>query len=117
MNMGFGRYSLAGSMIGGIAETQEMIDFCTARGIKAEIELIQANYMDQAFQRVVNKEVRYRFVIDMQKSQVVGWGDSPMTAFHLRRRRPRLTTNAAIDQLKKHSSKSPMGPPRDPGAS
>lgn len=68
MFMGFGRYSLAGSMIGGIAETQEMIDFCTARGIKAEIELIQANYMDQAFERVINKDVRYRFVIDMQKS-------------------------------------------------
>ena len=65
MMIGFGRKSLAGSMIGGIAETQEVIDYCTARNIKADIELIQPNQINEAFARVVNKDVRYRFVIDM----------------------------------------------------
>lgn len=64
MANGFGRKSLAGSMIGGIAETQEVIDYCAARNIKADIELIQPDQIDQAYQRVVNKDVRYRFVID-----------------------------------------------------
>jgi uncharacterized zinc-type alcohol dehydrogenase-like protein len=61
----FGRYSVAGSVIGGIAETQEVIDYCAARGIKADIELIRPDQINQAFDRVVNKDVRYRFVIDM----------------------------------------------------
>jgi uncharacterized zinc-type alcohol dehydrogenase-like protein len=61
-----GRKSLAGSLIGGIAETQEVIDFCAARNIKAEIELIRPDQINQAFDRVVNKDVRYRFVIDMK---------------------------------------------------
>lgn len=65
MLIGFGRKSLAGSMIGGIAETQEVIDYCTARNIKADIELIRPNQINEAFARVVNKDVRYRFVIDM----------------------------------------------------
>jgi len=65
MMIGFGRKSLAGSMIGGIAETQEVIDYCAARNIKANIELIRPNQINEAFVRVVNKDVRYRFVIDM----------------------------------------------------
>lgn len=65
MLIGFGRKSLAGSMIGGIAETQEVIDYCAARNIKADIELIRPNQINEAFARVVNKNVRYRFVIDM----------------------------------------------------
>ena len=60
-----GPKSLAGSMIGGIAETQEVIDYCTARNLKADIELIRPNEINEAFSRVVNKDVRYRFVIDM----------------------------------------------------
>lgn len=64
MAMGFGRNSLAGSMIGGIAETQEVIDYCAARNIKADIELIRPEQINQAYDRVVNKDVRYRFVID-----------------------------------------------------
>ena len=52
-------------MIGGIAETQEVIDYCAARNIKADIELVRPDQINQAFQRVVNKDVRYRFVIDM----------------------------------------------------
>jgi uncharacterized zinc-type alcohol dehydrogenase-like protein len=66
MMIGFGRKSLAGSMIGGIAETQEVIDYCAARNIKADVELIRPNQINEAFARVVSKEVRYRFVIDMR---------------------------------------------------
>ena len=65
MAQGFGRKSLAGSMIGGIAATQEVIDYCTARNIKADIELICPEDINRAYERVVNKNVRYRFVIDM----------------------------------------------------
>jgi uncharacterized zinc-type alcohol dehydrogenase-like protein len=65
MAQGFGRKSLAGSMIGGIAETQEVVDYCAARNIKADIELIRADEINRAYERVVNKDVRYRFVIDM----------------------------------------------------
>ncbi len=65
MSMAFGRKSLAGSMIGGIAETQEVVDYCAARGIKADVELIRPEQIDQAYDRVVAKDVRYRFVIDL----------------------------------------------------
>jgi uncharacterized zinc-type alcohol dehydrogenase-like protein len=65
MALAFGRKSLAGSLIGGIAETQEVIDYCAARKIKADIELIRPDQINQAFRRVKNKDVRYRFVIDM----------------------------------------------------
>ncbi|MGW4371163.1 NAD(P)-dependent alcohol dehydrogenase [Nocardia takedensis] len=58
------RRSLAGSMIGGIAETQEMLNFCAQHGIGAEIELISADEIDSAYERVVASDVRYRFVID-----------------------------------------------------
>lgn len=66
MALAFGRKSLAGSVIGGIAETQEVIDYCAFRGIKADIELIRPDQINRAFDRVVNKDVRYRFVIDMK---------------------------------------------------
>ncbi|MER6060270.1 NAD(P)-dependent alcohol dehydrogenase [Streptomyces sp. NPDC001792] len=59
-----GRKTLAGSMIGGIAETQEMLDFCAAHGIGAEIELINAEQVNEAYERVLSSDVRYRFVID-----------------------------------------------------
>lgn len=59
-----GRRSLAGSMIGGIAETQEMLDFCAEHSIGAEIELIRAEEINEAYQRVLDSDVRYRFVID-----------------------------------------------------
>lgn len=59
-----GRKSFAGSMIGGIPETQEMLDFCAKHGIGAEIELISADDIDSAWERVLNSDVRYRFVID-----------------------------------------------------
>ncbi|WP_354643711.1 NAD(P)-dependent alcohol dehydrogenase [Kitasatospora camelliae] len=59
-----GRRSLAGSMIGGIPETQEMLDFCAEHGIGAEIEVISADRINEAYARVVASDVRYRFVID-----------------------------------------------------
>jgi alcohol dehydrogenase (NADP+) len=67
INLIYARKSIAGSMIGGIAETQEVIDYCAARNIKADIELIRPDQINQAFERVVNKDVRYRFVIDMTR--------------------------------------------------
>ncbi len=60
-----GRRSWAGSAIGGIAETQEMLDFCAEHGLGAEIELIPASQIDKAYDRVVDSDVRYRFVIDV----------------------------------------------------
>lgn len=65
MLMGFGRQSLAGSVTGGIAETQAVIDFAADHGIAATYELITLDQITDAFSRVVNKEARYRYVIDM----------------------------------------------------
>ncbi|MGW2423533.1 NAD(P)-dependent alcohol dehydrogenase [Streptomyces sp. NPDC001709] len=59
-----GRKTLAGSMIGGIAETQEMLDFCAEHTLGAEIELISAAEINEAYERVLSSDVRYRFVID-----------------------------------------------------
>lgn len=59
-----GRKTLAGSMIGGIAETQEMLDFCAEHGLGADIELIRAEEVNEAYERVQSGDVRYRFVID-----------------------------------------------------
>ena len=61
----FGRKSLAGSAIGGFRETQEMLDFCGAHGIVSEIEKIPIQQIDQAYDRLLKGDVRYRFVIDM----------------------------------------------------
>jgi alcohol dehydrogenase (NADP+) len=58
------RRSIAGSMIGGIAETQEMLDFCAERGVIADIEMIRAQEIDQAYERMLKGDVKYRFVID-----------------------------------------------------
>ncbi|MDH1105446.1 NAD(P)-dependent alcohol dehydrogenase [Pseudomonas otitidis] len=60
----FKRRSIAGSMIGGIPETQEMLDFCAEHGIVADIELIRAEQINDAFERMLKGEVKYRFVID-----------------------------------------------------
>jgi uncharacterized zinc-type alcohol dehydrogenase-like protein len=59
-----GRKTLAGSGIGGIRETQEMLDFCAEHGFGAEIELIRADEINEAYERVLASDVRYRFVID-----------------------------------------------------
>ncbi|MBX7060803.1 MAG: NAD(P)-dependent alcohol dehydrogenase [Pyrinomonadaceae bacterium] len=63
--MAFGRKSLAGSMIGGIAETQEVIDHCFARKIYPDVEVIKPDQIAAAYQRVICKDVRFRFVIDL----------------------------------------------------
>jgi uncharacterized zinc-type alcohol dehydrogenase-like protein len=58
------RRSLSGSMIGGIAETQEMLDFCAEHDVRPEIEVITPDYINEAYERVLASDVRYRFVID-----------------------------------------------------
>jgi len=60
----FGRKAIAGSLIGGIPETQEMLDFCAAHGIVADIEMIPIQKIDEAYDRMVVGDVKYRFVID-----------------------------------------------------
>ncbi len=59
------RRQLAGSLIGGIAETQEMLDFCAQHGITSEIEIIPIQKINEAYERMLKSDVRYRFVIDM----------------------------------------------------
>ena len=59
-----GRRSFAGSMIGGIAETQEMLDFCAEHGLGADVEVISADQVNEAYERVLASDIRYRFVID-----------------------------------------------------
>jgi uncharacterized zinc-type alcohol dehydrogenase-like protein len=61
----FGRRQLAGSIIGGIAETQEMLDFCAEHGITADVELIPVQKVNEAYERLLKGDVKYRFVIDM----------------------------------------------------
>ncbi|AZV50780.1 NAD(P)-dependent alcohol dehydrogenase [Bacillus halotolerans] len=60
-----GRRSLAGSLVGGIPETQEMLDFAAQHGIAPKIEVIRADQVDEAYERVLRSDVRYRFVIDI----------------------------------------------------
>lgn len=59
------RRQLAGSLIGGIRETQEMLDFCAQHGIVSDIELIDMDYVNTAYERMLKSDVKYRFVIDM----------------------------------------------------
>jgi len=60
----FGRKAIAGSLIGGLPETQEMLDFCAERGIVSEIEMIPIQKIDEAYDRMQKSDVKYRFVID-----------------------------------------------------
>lgn len=66
----FGRRRIAGSLIGGIAETQEMLDFCGRMNILPECEMINMDTINEAFDRMERSDVRYRFVIDMQSLSV-----------------------------------------------
>lgn len=59
------RRSITGSMIGGTSETQEMLDFCAERNITADVEIIQIQQINEAFERMLKSDVRYRFVIDL----------------------------------------------------
>jgi uncharacterized zinc-type alcohol dehydrogenase-like protein len=60
-----GRKAVAGSLIGGIAETQEMLDFCGEHGITADVEMIKMQDINEAYERMLKSDVKYRFVIDM----------------------------------------------------
>ena len=64
-NVVMGRRSFAGSNIGGIAETQEMLYFCAEHDITAEVEVISPSQVNEAFERLEKGDVKYRFVIDM----------------------------------------------------
>jgi len=64
-NLVFKRRAIAGSLIGGLAETQEMLDFCAKHGIVSDIELIRMDQINVAYERMLRSDVRYRFVIDM----------------------------------------------------
>jgi uncharacterized zinc-type alcohol dehydrogenase-like protein len=61
----FGRRSLSGSLIGGIAETQEMLDFCGVHNITADVEIIPIQKVNEAYERMLRSDVKYRFSIDM----------------------------------------------------
>jgi uncharacterized zinc-type alcohol dehydrogenase-like protein len=62
------RRSVAGSLVGGIAETQELLDFSADHHVLADIETIAMNQIEQAFTRMQNNDVKYRFVIDMRSA-------------------------------------------------
>ena len=64
-NLIFKRRTIAGSLIGGIAETQEMLDFCAKHGITSDIEMIAMQDIEKAYERMLKSDVKYRFVIDM----------------------------------------------------
>jgi uncharacterized zinc-type alcohol dehydrogenase-like protein len=59
-----GRRSIGGSMIGGIPELQEMLNLCGEKSIVSDVEVIKADYINQAYERTVASDVKYRFVID-----------------------------------------------------
>jgi len=65
MGLLFGRHSLSGSLIGGIAETQEMLDFCGAHNITSDVEIIPIQKVNEAYERLLRSDVKYRFSIDM----------------------------------------------------
>lgn len=65
MGLIFGRKRFAGSLIGGIRETQEMLEFCGEHGITADIELVPVSAVNQAFERLLQSDVKYRFVLDL----------------------------------------------------
>jgi uncharacterized zinc-type alcohol dehydrogenase-like protein len=65
-----GRKAVAGSVIGGIAETQELLDFCGKHNIVSDIELIKMQDINLAYERMLKSDVRYRFVVDMSSLKV-----------------------------------------------
>jgi uncharacterized zinc-type alcohol dehydrogenase-like protein len=66
----FGNKTLSGSIIGGIAETQEMLDFCGQQGITADVEVISIHQINEAYERMLKSDVKYRFTIDMASLKV-----------------------------------------------
>jgi len=68
MGLIFKRRSFSGSLIGGIAETQEMLDFCGQHNITSDVEVIPAQKINEAYERLLKSDVKYRFSIDMPHS-------------------------------------------------
>jgi uncharacterized zinc-type alcohol dehydrogenase-like protein len=64
-NLIMGRRSIGGSLIGGIPETQEMLDYCAGNNIVSDVEVIDIKYINEAYERMLKGDVKYRFVIDM----------------------------------------------------
>jgi uncharacterized zinc-type alcohol dehydrogenase-like protein len=64
------RRHVAGSVIGGIAETQEMLDFCGKHNIVCDVEMINAGYINEAYERMLKSDVKYRFVIDIESMRM-----------------------------------------------
>ena len=60
------RRSIAGSSIGGLPETQEMLDYCAEHNITSDVEVIEMAYINEAYERTIKADVRYRFVIDLK---------------------------------------------------
>ena len=69
MNLIVGRKNIAGSLIGGIKETQEMLDFCAEHNIVPNVEMINMQDINEAYTRVMSGDVKYRFVIDIKSLQ------------------------------------------------
>ncbi len=65
MNLILGRKSIAGSVIGGIKETQDLLDFCGEHHIVADVEMIDIQSINEAYERMIKGDIKYRFVIDM----------------------------------------------------
>lgn len=70
MPLKLGRKAVAGSVIGGIAETQEMLDFCGEHGITSDVEMIKIQEINEAYERMLKSDVKYRFVIDIGSLKV-----------------------------------------------
>lgn len=67
----FKRLTVGGSLIGGIQETQEMLDFCAEHDVLCDVEVIDADYTNEAIAKMEEGDVKYRFVIDVQKSLIM----------------------------------------------
>ena len=65
LNIVFTRKCVAGSLIGGLPETQEMLDYCAQHGITADVEVIPITKVNEAYERMIRSDIKYRFVIDM----------------------------------------------------
>nr|XP_029123045.1 probable cinnamyl alcohol dehydrogenase 1 [Elaeis guineensis] len=67
-SLNLGSRSISGSLTGGTKETQRMLEFCAANKVYPEIELINIQYINEAIERLINRDVKYRFVIDIKNS-------------------------------------------------
>jgi uncharacterized zinc-type alcohol dehydrogenase-like protein len=100
-----GRRRVAGSPIGGIVETQEMLDFCAKKGVLPDVEMIRMDQINEAFERLKRADVRYRFVIDMatlsENAGAAGWSSGR-----------RFTSTIEAQSIEAKGASSPIGPRR-----